>query len=32
LREKYARGKQFVTASNKEFAGLGTYLKNEWGH
>lgn len=32
LREKYARGKQFVATSNKEFAGLSTYLKNEWGY
>jgi len=32
LREKYGRGKQFVTTNNKEFAGLSTYLKNEWGY
>ena len=32
LREKYARGKQLVTTNNKEFAGLSTYLKNEWGY
>jgi len=32
LREKYAAGRPFTAASNKEFAGLGTYLKNEWGY
>jgi len=32
LREKYAQGKSFVAASNKEFAGLSSYLKNEWGY
>jgi len=32
LREKYAQGKPFVAASNKEFVGLSTYLKNEWGY
>ncbi len=32
LREKYASGKSFSAASNKEFAGLSTYLKNEWGY
>jgi hypothetical protein len=32
LRNKYAGGKAFAAASNKEFAGLGTYLKNEWGY
>jgi hypothetical protein len=32
LREKYAAGKSFAAASNKEFAGLSTYLKNEWGY
>ena len=32
LREKYASGKPFSAANNKEFAGLGTYLKNEWGY
>ena len=32
LREKYAQGRGFVAASNKEFAGLSNYLKNEWGY
>ncbi|HJW81171.1 MAG TPA: PhnD/SsuA/transferrin family substrate-binding protein [Acidiferrobacterales bacterium] len=32
LREKYAAGKPFSATSNKEFAGLGNYLKNEWGY
>lgn len=32
LREKYAQGKPFAAATNKEFAGLSTYLKNEWGY
>lgn len=32
LREKYGQGKPFVATTNKEFAGLGTYLKNEWGY
>jgi ABC-type phosphate/phosphonate transport system substrate-binding protein len=32
LREKYAAGKLFTAANNKEFAGLDTYLKNEWGY
>jgi ABC-type phosphate/phosphonate transport system substrate-binding protein len=32
LREKYASNKPFGAANNKEFAGLGTYLKNEWGY
>jgi ABC-type phosphate/phosphonate transport system substrate-binding protein len=32
LREKYAHGKSFAAANNKEFAGLGTYLRNEWGY
>ena len=32
LRGKYAYNKPFVAANNKEFAGLGTYLKNEWGY
>jgi len=32
LREKYAAGKSFASASNKEFVGLSTYLKNEWGY
>jgi len=32
LREKYAQGKALAAATNKEFAGLSTYLKNEWGY
>jgi hypothetical protein len=32
LREKYAGGRTFVSANNKEFAGLSTYLRNEWGY
>jgi hypothetical protein len=32
LREKYAAGKSFAAASNKDFAGLSSYLKNEWGY
>ena len=32
LREKYAQGKPFVATTNKEFAGLSVYLKNEWGY
>jgi len=32
LRAKYASNKPFGAANNKEFAGLGTYLKNEWGY
>jgi ABC-type phosphate/phosphonate transport system substrate-binding protein len=32
LREKYASSKPFSVANNKEFAGLGSYLKNEWGY
>jgi ABC-type phosphate/phosphonate transport system substrate-binding protein len=32
LREKYAAGKSFSATSNKEFAGLSSYLKNEWGY
>lgn len=32
MRTKYAAGKPFSAANNKEFAGLGTYLKNEWGY
>ena len=32
LRAKYASNKPFSAANNKEFAGLGTYLKNEWGY
>lgn len=32
LREAYTGGKAFVAASNTEYAGLGDYLKNEWGY
>lgn len=32
LREAYTGGKAFVAASNTEYAGLGEYLKNEWGY
>jgi ABC-type amino acid transport substrate-binding protein len=32
MRAKYASNKPFSAANNKEFAGLGTYLKNEWGY
>lgn len=32
LRKKYGQGKPFAAATNKEFAGLSTYLKNEWGY
>lgn len=32
LREKYGYNKPFAATSNKEFAGLATYLKNEWGY
>ena len=32
LRAKYASNKSFSAANNKEFAGLGSYLKNEWGY
>jgi hypothetical protein len=32
MREKYAIGKSLVAASNKEFAGLSNYLRNEWGY
>lgn len=32
LREKYAGNKPFLTSSNKEFSGLSSYLKNEWGY
>jgi len=32
LRAKYASNKPFSAANNKEFAGLGSYLKNEWGY
>lgn len=32
LREKYASNKPFGPANNKEFTGLSSYLKNEWGY
>ena len=32
LRAKYASSKPFSAANNKEFAGLGAYLRNEWGY
>lgn len=32
LREKYAGNKSFIASNNKEFSGLSTYLKNEWGY
>jgi len=32
LREKYAGNKSFIATSNKEFSGLSSYLKNEWGY
>jgi len=32
MREKYAIGKSLVAATNKEFAGMSAYLKNEWGY
>jgi len=32
MREKYAFGKSLVAASNREFTGMSTYLKNEWGY
>lgn len=32
LREKYGNNKPFVATTNKDFAGLSTYLKNEWGY
>ena len=32
LREAYTGGKAFVAASDTEYAGLGDYLKNEWGY
>lgn len=31
LRQKYAAGKPFAAASNREFAGLGRFLQNERG-
>lgn len=32
MREAYTGGKAFVAASNAEYAGLGEYLRNEWGY
>jgi len=32
LRKKYAQGKSLAATTNKEFAGLSSYLKNEWGY
>ena len=32
LRAKYGYNKSFIATSNQEFAGLGSYLKNEWGY
>ena len=32
MREAYTGGKGFVAASNTEYAGLGEYLRNEWGY
>lgn len=32
LREKYAGNKPFIASNNKEFSGLSSYLKNEWGY
>ena len=32
LREKYAGNKSFIATTNKEFSGLSSYLKNEWGY
>lgn len=32
LRAKYAQGRSFVSANNRDFAGLSAYLKNEWGY
>lgn len=32
LREKYAGNKPFIATTNKEFSGLSSYLKNEWGY
>lgn len=32
MREAYAGGKAFVPANNAEYAGLGEYLRNEWGY
>lgn len=32
LRNKYAGGKAFAATSNREYAELGAFLKNEWGY
>lgn len=32
LREKYGNGKPFVATTNRDFAGLSNYLRNEWGY
>jgi len=32
MREAYTGGKHFVPAANAEYAGLGEYLRNEWGY
>jgi len=32
LRAKYGFNKSFSVTSNQEFAGLSSYLKNEWGY
>lgn len=32
LRESYGFGSGFVAARNEEYAGLGEYLRNEWGY
>jgi len=32
LRAKYGYNKSFIATSNQEFAGLSSYLKNEWGY
>ena len=32
MREAYMGGKTFVSTSNAEYAGLGEYLRNEWGY
>jgi ABC-type phosphate/phosphonate transport system substrate-binding protein len=32
LRESYGLGSRFVPADNREYAGLGEYLKSAWGY
>ncbi len=32
LRQKYAGGAAFVPTTNGEYAGLGEFLRNEWGY